>query len=148
MTKVTFTATKAIAAIKTIIANVEDTWLANDGGLTWSACDVISIGNETISRIKEDDIEWLWNAGKESYTIDCRTGEEQSILQEAGIYALPFMWAAWRADAKAFPEETPIALLKRRTTEGMKGARFKIPCPPDRDGLEWKQDIKEVISAH
>jgi hypothetical protein len=51
---------KEIREIQEIIDGVEETWLANDGGLTAAACDVISFGRSVIRAIERKDIKWLW----------------------------------------------------------------------------------------
>jgi len=47
-----------VVEIQEIMAHVEETWLANDGGLTIAASDVLSFGRTAIAAIERGDTTW------------------------------------------------------------------------------------------
>ena len=67
-----------IKGIQEIIDGVEEAWLANDGGHTATACDVISFGRSVIRAIERKDVKWLWSINHES-----STGSEMEITDLA-----------------------------------------------------------------
>ena len=138
---------EALKSVREVMASVED-WVANDGGLTMAAGDVLGTGNCVINGIEMGNVDYLWSYN--DFSINCSSGEEMCIAQIACEYAKPYVWAAWRTATKAKELETPRELIKRRYSEGMRMAIYKIVCPPDRLEHDWKKElmllVKEVSS--
>lgn len=134
-------AVEAIVSIQATIDNIGDTWLANDGGLTWAAVDAQGTGRSLIAYIREGNYSAVWEC-IDTQGVRNITGDEASMIQDACAWAEPLVWEAWRKEVKGLPEETPFELLKRRIEEGMTMALYKIACPPDRyDVPQWRRDI-------
>ena len=69
----------ALQQIFEILEEVEATWLANDGGLTMAASDLLSLGRATIAAIKRDDLAWISDLNP--WKTD--TGQESDIITTA-----------------------------------------------------------------
>ena len=74
---------QAIEAIKEIVNEVSSTWLADDGGLTMAANDLISFADSCIAAIKRNDVEWVW--ALDPFEND--TGAESDIVTSAQGWA-------------------------------------------------------------
>jgi hypothetical protein len=151
----------AIVEIKAIVAEVENNWLAADGGLTEAACDVRRMGGIAIRQLEEiagmpctadNLIEWYWS-GEDWYNDawNYSTGTEidicfimhRTLCTDA---ARDEIWERWRKEAGALHGETPRALIERLYKKG-KIDIYEIPCPPDRDQVsDWYAEIADLCA--
>ena len=74
---------KTIKEIREFMAEVEESWLANDGGLTMAACDLLDFGNNVIRHIQANDTAWIWEI--DPFSAD--TGTEGEIINIAQCWA-------------------------------------------------------------
>jgi len=74
---------QAIEEIKQIADLVSENWVADDGGLTMAASDVISFADSCIAAIKRNDVEWVW--ALDPFTNN--TGAESDIVTAAHGWA-------------------------------------------------------------
>ena len=153
----------AMFAIEAIVAEVENSWLAADGGLTEAACDVRRIGNNAIAQLKvvadmgitEENLIHLYWSGKDWYdsSWNCSTGAEtdiccimhRTLCTEA---ANERIWERWRNTAGALPGETPRALIARMYAEGKRSVLLApdFPCPPDREISDWDYEVSDLVA--
>jgi hypothetical protein len=140
------TANEAVQNISETIDMIDENWLADDGGRTWTAVDAVDLGHSLISDIRKGDFRAAWECS-DSLDGARMTGEEMSMVQEAYEWARPFIWNEWRKEAGANEEETPFTLVQRRMKEGMTMALYKIACPPDKTKEQWKEAITSARKA-
>ena len=72
----------ALARLDLIADEVEESWLANDGGLTAAASDVLALVTNAKEAIREGNSSWatwddMWN---------CSTGTEQEVIEVVVSY--------------------------------------------------------------
>jgi hypothetical protein len=68
---------EAIGAIKEVVDEVVVSWVADDGGLTMAANDIIDFADNCIAAIKRNDIEWAHELNQ----FDADTGAEGEIIE-------------------------------------------------------------------
>lgn len=76
MAEKTMTKKQAIERITDIMNHARSNYLANDGGLTMSACDLLGFGHEVVDRVSNDDIEYVMSL--DPFNTD--NGDEQEII--------------------------------------------------------------------
>lgn len=74
---------ETIKRIEAILSGVGEEWLADDGGLTMAAGDLISFGKAVIDHIQANDAAWCWNLNP----FDADTGDEGDIISLALAWA-------------------------------------------------------------
>lgn len=78
---------KTINAIKEISNEVEETWLAADGGLTMAANDLLHFARGIIKQVENEDIESILKLDP----FDTDTGDESKIIDIAQDWAVSTM---------------------------------------------------------
>lgn len=76
MAEKTMTQKQAISRISDILNHARANYLANDGGLTMSACDLLGFGQEVVDRVEKGDIAYVMSL--DPFNTD--NGDEQEII--------------------------------------------------------------------